>query len=107
MPPPPTPLTVQTSAITRLLKEQDSYKTELAAQEMRLQGMMRDGDGEEDEEGEEGNREWKVGQEVCLFFCFLYFWVFGFLGGGGGRGVVGGCRGWYGMRRRGREGTKS
>jgi len=51
-----------------LLKEQDSYKTELAAQEMRLQGMMRDGDGEEDEEGEEGNREWKVGQEVCLFF---------------------------------------
>lgn len=79
MPPPPTPLTVQTSAITRLLKEQDSYKTELAAQEMRLQGMMRDGDGEEDEEGEEGNREWKVGQEVCVCFWFL---------GGGVRGRV-------------------
>jgi tubulin-specific chaperone A len=66
--PPPTPLTVQTSAITRLLKEQDSYKTELAAQEMRLQDM-RNGDGEgeeeEDDEEEEGNREWKVGQEVC------------------------------------------
>ena len=91
MPPPPTPHTVQTSAITRLLKEQDSYKTELAAQETRLQGMMRDGDGEDDEEGEEGNREWKVGQEVCVFFCLE----------GGGRVV------WDEGEREGREGTKS
>ena len=97
MPPPPTPLTVQTSAITRLLKEQDSYKTELAAQEMRLQGMMRDGDGEEDEEGEEGNREWKVGQEVCLFLV-----LFGVAGGGVRGRVV-----WDEGRRNGGKGTKS
>lgn len=52
---------------------------------------MRDGDGEDDEEGEEGNREWKVGQEVCVFFCLE----------GGGRVV------WDEGEREGREGTKS
>ncbi len=60
--------------------------------------MMRDGDGEEDEEGEEGNREWKVGQEVCLF-------VFDFLVFGGVR--VRGRVVWDEGRRNGGKGTKS
>lgn len=107
--PPPTPLSVQTSAITRLLKEQESYKTELASQERRLKET---GDGEEDEEG---NREWKVGQEVCGVFCFVLFFVVlgkGKVGGGVGRRRGGGGGNWvltktYGEQKRAISETKA
>lgn len=82
MPPPPTPLSIATNALSRLLKEEASYETELAAQRLRVRklreqqgkgkgkgnGKEGDDDGDDDvEEGEgegEGNSEWRVRQEV-------------------------------------------
>lgn len=84
-PPPPTPLSIATNALSRLLKEEASYETELATQRLSV-GRLRgegtgqgsrgdDGKGERGERGEgeeEGNSEWRVRQEVgCSFFFFF------------------------------------
>ncbi|KAK0515213.1 hypothetical protein JMJ35_002592 [Cladonia borealis] len=72
--PPPSPLSIATSSITRLLKEESSYRTELASQQKKVEKLQTedngagngdgDGDAEEEEDGEEkGNREWRLRQE--------------------------------------------
>ena len=62
--PPPSPLSITTSSINRLLKEESSYRTELAAQQKRIQQLEKE-DGAED--AEEGNREFSLRQEVSVF----------------------------------------
>ncbi|KAM0796617.1 tubulin-specific chaperone Rbl2 [Usnea florida] len=67
--PPPTPLSIATNALTRLLKEESSYRTELASQRRRVEQLQSGAaaaagdEEEEEEEGEEGNREFRLGQE--------------------------------------------
>lgn len=67
--PPPTPLSIATNSLTRLLKEEASYRTELASQQQRVEKLSSAGD--EEEEGGEGNAEFRLRQEVCMF---LFFW---------------------------------
>ncbi|KAL8873591.1 MAG: hypothetical protein Q9174_000957, partial [Haloplaca sp. 1 TL-2023] len=55
--PPPSPLAICCSSVQRLLKEETTYRTELASQERRLQNLESD-DGEDD-----GNREYLIKQE--------------------------------------------
>ncbi len=67
---PPSQLSIATSSITRLLKEESSYRTELLAQQKRLEQLQTEAgaDGaEEGEEGEEkGNEEFRLRQEVSI-----------------------------------------
>ena len=71
----PSQLAISTFSVQRLLKEESTYRAELASQELRLKRLEQGGgdgdDGEEEEE--EGNREWRVGQEVWFLFLFLFF----------------------------------
>lgn len=78
--PPPTPLTIATSSLQRLVKEEASYHRELEQQEesiRKLEAAVKGregggGDGDEEElngdgydgEVEKGNREFALGQEV-------------------------------------------
>ena len=69
---PPTPLSITTNSITRLLKEESSYRTELASQQQRvakLQASPDDGEGED----EGGNGEFRLRQEVRQCFIFNLF----------------------------------
>ena len=59
--PPPSPLAISCSSVQRLLKEESTYRAELASQERRLQKLESD-DGEDD-----GNREYLIKQEVSRF----------------------------------------
>lgn len=69
--PPPSPLSIATSSINRLLKEESSYRTELVAQEKRIEGLeSQTEDGAED--AEEGNREFSLRQEVSIIFLFFF-----------------------------------
>ncbi|SLM36029.1 tubulin-specific chaperone rbl2 [Lasallia pustulata] len=64
--PPPTPLSIATSAVLRLVKEESSYRHELLQQESRvekLQSRERKGGDERDGDGDDGNAEWTLGQE--------------------------------------------
>lgn len=113
--PPPTPLTIATNALSRLLKEEASYETELAKQKFQRvvakattkgggggKGKGKGGVDMEDGEEEGGNAEWRVRQEVS---CWVFFFVFVFffeVCGGGGIGVWG-C-GLFLLRRGKREG---
>ena len=56
---PPSQLSIATSSVLRLLKEEVSYRTELEAQHERLKAL-------ESEPGndEEGNQAWNIGQQV-------------------------------------------
>ena len=56
--PPPSQLSIATSAVNRLLKEEVTYRTELANQEKRLTQM-------EEDKGDDENREFGLKQEVC------------------------------------------
>lgn len=56
--PPPSRLAIATSSVTRLMKEETSYKKELAQQEERLERSRT-------ETGDE-NAEYKLRQEVTL-----------------------------------------
>jgi tubulin-specific chaperone A len=60
--PPPSPLTIATSAVNRLVKEEKSYHKELLQQEARIAKLSQGGP---EEEGEEGNRDFALTQEVC------------------------------------------
>lgn len=64
---PPTPLAIATASVNRLLKEESTYRTELASQEQRI-GKMKAarGDGAEGE-----NAKWELRQEVCILMFFL------------------------------------
>ena len=83
--PPPTPLKISTAALTRLLKEQLSYETELREQEAaleRLKGKAKAKakaagarvDGEDDRDEGDGNEEFVLRQQVCvvtLSLCYV------------------------------------
>lgn len=57
---PPTPLSVATNSINRLLKEESSYRTELATQQRRVEELQAGGADEDDA----GNTEFRLRQEV-------------------------------------------
>ncbi len=57
--PPPSPLAIATSSLTRLSKEESSYRTELASQQKRLQSLQASTAPDED-----GNRDFQIEQEV-------------------------------------------
>lgn len=87
--PPPSPLSIATSSLQRLVKEEKSYHAELRQQEVRVQklegagrgvdGEAKDGaEGEEEPEEEKGNREFQLRQEVC-YFVMLCCAVLGFV----------------------------
>ena len=72
--PQPTPLAIATSSLQRLVKEEASYHSELQMQQKRIDRLESaqttargEGGEEEDEsEGERGNQEFLLKQEVCL-----------------------------------------
>lgn len=63
---PPSQLSIATSSVLRLLKEEASYRTELEGQKKRLQTLETESDDDE-----EGNRAWNIGQEVLTSTKFL------------------------------------
>jgi len=75
---PPSQLQIATSALRRLVKEEASYHQEMKGQEERIAKM---GSGGEEAEGEEGNREFSLRQEVSSL-VFLYICL-GDMGEGG------------------------
>jgi len=56
---PPSQLSIATSSVQRLVKEEGSYHKELTQQETRLEKLLASKDGDE-------NAEYQVKQEVCL-----------------------------------------
>ena len=53
------------------MKEESSYRTELVAQEKRIEGLetgMGTGDGDAEEDG---NREFSLRQEVSIIYVFI------------------------------------
>ena len=69
---PPSQLTIATSSITRLLKEESSYRTELASQQKRLEQLQTEASASDAEEGDEkGNQEFRLRQEVSII---VFFW---------------------------------
>jgi tubulin-specific chaperone A len=56
--PPPSPLTIATSSVQRLVKEEASYHKELEKQEARLKNT-------EANTNEDENAEFTIKQEVC------------------------------------------
>ena len=64
---PPSQLSIATSSINRLLKEESSYRTELAAQQKSVEQSQTEAGAGGAEEGEEkGNREFSLRQEVSI-----------------------------------------
>ncbi|CAF9926101.1 MAG: hypothetical protein ALECFALPRED_003361 [Alectoria fallacina] len=63
---PPTPLSVATNSINRLLKEESSYRTELATQQRRVEKLQAGGGGESDDDDDDGvgNMEFRLRQEA-------------------------------------------
>ena len=57
---PPSPLSIATSSLQRLVKEEASYHRELQQQEQRVQRLEAETGPDED-----GNREYALNQEVC------------------------------------------
>ena len=72
---PPTPLSVATNSITRLVKEEASYRTELASQQRRVQQLQQEAEGRGDGDGDDGgNAEFELRQEVsqlCVWFVVV------------------------------------
>lgn len=62
--PPPSQLSIATSALQRLVKEEASYHKELSQQQARIDKLESQAQAG-DEEGEEGNRDFALKQEVC------------------------------------------
>lgn len=70
--PPPSPLAIATSAVTRLLKDVSSYHKELAEQEGEIQALeakMANGQSDED-----GNAAFMLKQQVRQPFFVSSFW---------------------------------
>jgi len=71
---PPSQITIATSSVQRLVKEEASYHKELVAQQSRLDKLLKD------ETDEDGNKEFQVKQEVCFPSLSFYYtatsWVF-------------------------------
>lgn len=72
--PPPTPLSIATSSVTRLVKEEASYHRELEAQQKRIEKLEAEiAEGKPDEDG---NREYILKQEVSFPPLLIYSFVF-------------------------------
>ncbi len=72
---PPSQLSIATSSITRLLKEESSYRTELASQQKRIEQLQTEAGAGDAEEGEEkGNQEFRLRQEVSTIKVFIYIY---------------------------------
>jgi hypothetical protein len=70
--PPPSQLSIATSSLQRLIKEEASYHREMEMQQKSIDRLERgEQDEEEEEEAESGNREYLLGQEVLFFFPVL------------------------------------
>lgn len=66
---PPSPLSIATSSVQRLVKEEASYHRELQQQEQRIQRLEAETGPDED-----GNRQYALNQEVCiLVVVFLLY----------------------------------
>ena len=59
---PPSELAIATSSVNRLLKEEKSYRTELQNQQKRVDKL--EAGGEEDEDEDVGNVDFRLKQEV-------------------------------------------
>ncbi len=59
---PPSQLSIASSSVQRLVKEEVSYHKELKNQEARLEKLLSSNDADED-----GNAEFLVKQEVCTY----------------------------------------
>lgn len=73
---PPSQLSIATSAVQRLLKEEASYRQEQSTQEKRLADMQALPSEKRDE-----NWDFGVRQEVCLLstcFSFSYYFFLGY-----------------------------
>lgn len=60
---PPTPLTIATSSLMRLIREEASYHKEQQQQEAAIAKLETQSEDKENE-GEEGNRAFTLGQQV-------------------------------------------
>ena len=70
--PPPTPLSIATSSVTRLVKEEASYHRELESQQKRVEKLEAEiAEGKPDEDG---NREYVLKQEVRSSFSVYSGW---------------------------------
>jgi hypothetical protein len=67
---PPTPLSNATSSLTRLIREEASYHKEQRQQEAAIAKLETQSEDKENE-GEEGNREFTLTQQVCFRFSAL------------------------------------
>lgn len=63
---PPSPLSIATSSVQRLVKEEASYHRELQQQEQRIQRLEAETGPDED-----GNRQYALNQEVCIFIVMF------------------------------------
>lgn len=63
--PPPNPLSIATSSLKRLIREEASYHKEQQQQEAAIAKLESQSEDKEDE-GEEGNREFTLTQQVCF-----------------------------------------
>lgn len=63
--PPPNPLSIATSSLARLIREEASYHKEQEQQEAAITKLETQSEDKENE-GEEGNREFTLTQQVCL-----------------------------------------
>ena len=70
----PSSLAIASSSIKRLLKEESTYRTELASQELRIK-KLQTGDPSQDEDV--SNRDFQLRQEVFSnhFLCFPYVYL--------------------------------
>jgi hypothetical protein len=65
--PPTAPLTIATSSVQRLVKEEASYHRELEEQKKRVAKLESETGADED-----GNREFLLQQEVCHVFSRMF-----------------------------------
>lgn len=68
----PSQLSIATSALQRLIKEERSYHEEMKAQQARIQ-KLEAGGGTAEEDEEDGNREFTLRQEVSYFILFFFY----------------------------------
>lgn len=62
---PPSQLSIATSSVARLVKEEVSYHKELLSQQARLKKL-------EEATDEDENREYSLKQEVSIFYFFFH-----------------------------------
>lgn len=72
---PPSPLSIATSAVQRLVKEEASYHRELKQQEERIKRLEAEPAGED----EDGNQEYMLRQEVLPAATLIPLFSFKFI----------------------------